>query len=168
METGRKLASVFSNAIFRSGNVTGTDEAFTKGVYEIDPARMEIVVPTESMGRKRRNENAYVVSFNQVSVVEEEQALYEAKQASPKNAYLVDSYASGLKNEFSAKALYVRRDVIEITGSAKMKLKKADIGLFYVDPEDPMKGGTGHTLRLCEKHNVPVITQIEWMKWMIS
>jgi hypothetical protein len=168
VEIGKRLAAVFPYAIFRSGNATGTDEAFTKGVCKIDPWRMEIIVPTESMGRKRRNENAYIVSFNQVSAVEEEQALYETKRATPKNAYLLDSYTSGLKNEFSAKALYVLRDTIKVTGSENMRLKKADIGLFYVNPEDPMKGGTGHTLRICENHNVPVITQFDWMKWIIS
>lgn len=80
----------------------------------------------------------------------------------------MDSYASRLKNRFSAKALYVLRDVIKVKGSDEMKLTKADFGLFYVNLENPMKGGTGHTLRFCEKHNVPVITQIEWMKWILS
>ncbi len=30
---------------------------------------------------------------------------------------------------------------------------------------DPMKGGTGHTIRVCQRPGVPVVFQDEWMKW---
>lgn len=42
----------------------------------------------------------------------------------------------------------------------------ADIGLFYVDPDDPEAGGTGHTIRVCRLKDVPVITQDIFLKFM--
>ena len=61
VEIGKRLAAVFPYAIFRSGNATGTDEAFTKGVCKIDPWRREIIVPIESMGRNTIGKSFFIV-----------------------------------------------------------------------------------------------------------
>jgi hypothetical protein len=44
-ELARALALKFSRLRFRSGNATGSDEAFTGGVAMVDPSRLEIVAP---------------------------------------------------------------------------------------------------------------------------
>ena len=31
---------------------------------------------------------------------------------------------------------------------------------------DPLGGGTGHTIRVCLQHAVPVITQEHWRGWL--
>ena len=41
----------------------------------------------------------------------------------------------------------------------------ATVGIFYVNRADPMKGGTGHTIRVCRKLGVPVAFQDEWRHW---
>ena len=41
----------------------------------------------------------------------------------------------------------------------------ARFGLFYVNAADPMKGGTGHTIRVCRRQGVPVAFQEDWMGW---
>ena len=37
---------------------------------------------------------------------------------------------------------------------------------FYVDPEDAMAGGTGHTIRVCQQLAVPVILHKDWLEWL--
>ena len=43
----------FPSAIFRSGNAEGSDAVFADAVAEIDPSRLELVIPNAAMGRKR-------------------------------------------------------------------------------------------------------------------
>jgi hypothetical protein len=37
--------------------------------------------------------------------------------------------------------------------------------LFYVDLEDPLAGGTGHTIRVCQQEGVPYAFQDSWTLW---
>ena len=37
--------------------------------------------------------------------------------------------------------------------------------LFYVWLDDPMEGGTGHTIRVCHQEGVPVAFQDSWTQW---
>ena len=41
----RLLTEQFPDAKFRTGNASGTDEAFAKGVAEADPSRLEYILP---------------------------------------------------------------------------------------------------------------------------
>ena len=45
------------------------------------------------------------------------------------------------------------------------KRQKATTALFYLDPNKPNGGGTGHTLRLCEAQRVPYFLAEDWLSW---
>ena len=70
--------------------------------------------------------------------------------------------------QLKAKSCYILRDTIKVIGAKQLSLDPASIGIFYVKAIDPMNGGTGHTIRVCQKKGVPVVFQDEWMKWSIS
>ncbi|MBK1829594.1 hypothetical protein JIN77_02565 [Verrucomicrobiaceae bacterium R5-34] len=63
----RRLASLLAtqlpNSIFRSWNATGSDEAFSQGVGQIDPSRLEIVAPTKNHRIKSRIPGARYLSL---------------------------------------------------------------------------------------------------------
>jgi hypothetical protein len=42
----------------------------------------------------------------------------------------------------------------------------ATAGLFYDDLANPLKGGTGHTMLLCRKFQIPVFDQKIWFEWI--
>ncbi len=44
-------------------------------------------------------------------------------------------------------------------------IKPATFGILYDDLENPMKGGTGHTMHVCEQNRIPIIDQRTWLKW---
>jgi len=52
-------------------------------------------------------------------------------------------------SSLAAKARYFLRDTVKVIGSQDHGLAPADAGLFFVNSVDPMKGGTGHTMRVC-------------------
>ena len=58
------------------------------------------------------------------------------------------------------------RDTLKVTGDASSGLRPASVGIFYVNEADPMKGGTGHTIRVCRHQGVPVIFQQSWKQWL--
>jgi hypothetical protein len=77
---------------------------------------------------------------------------------------LIDKYASGDKNRFTIKAAYIIRDTIKAIGTGD--IPPATFGIFYDDLEDPMTGGTGHTMNVCSQNNIPIIDQTVWFKWL--
>lgn len=64
-----------------------------------------------------------------------------------------------------AKSKYLLRDTLKVIGSSP-NLPQPIAAIFYVNADEPKSGGTGHTIRVCELANVPVITQDIWMKWL--
>ncbi len=154
------------NCIFRSGNAPGSDEAFCKGVRKVAPDRLEIVLPTKNFGAKRLGRADYTVALDSLTRAEEEQAVYNAKVATPKNSRLVDAYLNQTGTLLDIKGRYLVRDVVKVTGSECNGLVPATIGIFFVKAHDPESGGTGHTMRVCRQHGVPVITQDVWWDWM--
>src|SRR5438067_1420646 len=76
-----KIAVAFPHALFRTGNATGSDEAFAEGINGVDPARLQYILPRPSMGRERRSHAAYSVSMDDVPHVEESSLVYQTKQA---------------------------------------------------------------------------------------
>jgi len=58
-QLARLLVEELPSALFRSGNADGADTLFAEAVTAICPERFEYVVPRESMGRRRRHEDAY-------------------------------------------------------------------------------------------------------------
>lgn len=48
----QQLATKYPRCIFRTGNATGSDEAFAKGIALVDPTRLEYVLPATGMGKR--------------------------------------------------------------------------------------------------------------------
>ena len=167
---GKMLAEKLPQATFRSGNASGSDEAFAQGVASVDPKRMQLITPYTTHRAKHRPEGSYSVGLEELPKAEEPKIYYETSKASPKNKGPVDYLQAnpGAKSGASQKARYLIRDTVKVLGSVANGLQPATIGLFYTDPKDKYAGGTGHTIRVCEQNNVPVVTQIAWYEWLIS
>ena len=63
-----------------------------------------------------------------------------------------------------AKAKYLIRDTMKVIGVSE-EIPKPIFALFYVDLDDPISGGTGHTIRVCQMENVPFAFQDSWGSW---
>lgn len=162
-ELGAFLAKTFPEAVFRSGNADGSDTLFARGVESVDPKRMQLVTPTARHRNKNRHPLNYVVPLSEVSAVHEESLAYHTNAATPENRRIIDK-----RNEvpqLKAKARYLLRDTLKVLGDPEHGLAPATVAIFYVKP-DPMAGGTGHTIRVCQQHNVPVVLQKDWMQWL--
>jgi hypothetical protein len=162
------LCATYPQAIFRSGNATGSDEVFAAAVAECDPARLELVVPNHAMGRKRRPPGCRCVSLDELPEDELRRAADVTRQASPASGRLAEYYVrtrGGPSSPASGKGMYLLRDTIKVTGSPSAGLAPASFGIFYVDAAAPHGGGTGHTIRVCQIQSVPVAPQAEWSGW---
>ena len=162
-ELGAFLAKDFPNALFRSGNADGSDTLFARGVESVDPTRMQVVTPTAGHRKKNLHPENYVVPLSAVSTVNEDSLAYHTNVATPKNQRIIDR-----RNEvpqLKAKARYLMRDTLKVLGDEENGLTPASAAIFYTQP-DPMSGGTGHTIRVCQQNNVPVFLQAHWWNWM--
>ncbi len=161
---GRWLARTYPHAIFRTGNAKGADEAFAEGVGEVDASRLEFVLPYPSHRKQKTAPDAKRVAFSQISPESEQQALGQTEQASPEYASLLAKRDRVPK--LKAKADYLLRDTLKVSGADEVDLNQAVFGIFYVNSADPMKGGTGHTIRVCQTLGTPVAFQDQWMGWI--
>lgn len=158
----RKLALDFPDALFRSGNAAGADDAFAAGIIAVDPSRIQYILPNARSRKKFRLLSAPVLSLEELSTETIELLVVETCLATP-------DYASMIKNRHKSARLtnmsaYLLRDTLKIVGHGETFLP-ATFGIFYVNSENPTGGGTGHTIRVCQRHNVAVVTQNDWMKW---
>ena len=158
---GRLLATHSQHMIFRSGNANGADAFFTQGVMEVAPQRMQLIKPYDN--HRKGNLQAYPYSLDEVNLANEEDLMYESKMHKPTQK-LVDAYAAGKRDRFSIKAAYIIRDTLKVLGNKD--LDKATFAFFYEDYLNPKSGGTGHTMQVCERHQVPYLTQNEWIKFL--
>ncbi len=163
---GRWLAKAYPHPIFRTGNAKGADEAFAEGVQSVDAARLEFVLPYTSHRKSATPSPARRVSFGDMPPLAEKRTLFSTEQASPEYASLLSKRDKVPK--LKAKAGYLLRDTLKVTGADELELNKATFGIFYVNAADPMKGGTGHTIRVCKTLDTPVAFQDEWMQWPID
>jgi len=154
------LAARFPGMRFRSGNAPGSDEAFAKGVCELDPARLELFLPYAGH-RKVSAAGARYLSADSLTAGERSLVAEATVSATPRNRGLVDSRSPRLQ----AKAKYLLRDTLKVTGHGS-GFPAPLAGIFYTDPADPMAGGTGHTIRVCQDHAIPVILQNDWLSWI--
>ena len=159
----RRLAEDYPPARFRTGNAEGADAAFARGVAAVDPARLEYVLPYGGHRRKSLASRSYQITLTELPKVAEERAARDTADASP-------AYGSMLAKRdkvpsVGARVRYLLRDTFKVTGSPENGLPPATVGLFYVNARDPMKGGTGHTIRVCRCQAIPVAFQEEWMGW---
>lgn len=158
----RFLAKRFLHLRFRSGNAEGTDEAFSKGVVSVDPSRLQIVAPYASHRKSVRYDEVIYDFPQSLSVLQEEEIAYKTVEATPRNKNLID--ARGGHGKMAAKASYLIRDTMKVVGHSA-DFPKPICALFYVDLEDSSAGGTGHTIRVCEREGVPFAFQDSWEKW---
>ncbi len=164
---GRMLAQRLPGVRFRSGNAEGADTDFAEGVAAADPGRMEYVMTHAGMGRKRRVEGCRTISLAELPNVAGSELFASTHRATPSTVGLLDAYrASGRNSALGAKGAYLLRDTLKVTGHPEAGLPPASAGLFYINENDPLAGGTGHTLRVCMEYNVPTITQMTWLKWI--
>ena len=161
---GRRLAETYPNAIFRSGNAAGSDEAFVEGVASVSGARLQLMLPIASMGRSRWPRGAECFSLDQIPADEVETLVSACAAATPANRRLFDLFVNGPSNNRAySKTRYLVRDALKVIGSPSLDLLPATLGLFFINEDDPSGGGTGHTIRLCQNHPVPVLTQQDWL-----
>jgi len=157
------LASKYPMLRFRSGNAPGADQAFSEGVAQVDPLRLEIVAPHEGHRRKHRIKGASYSATSIVVAAEEAVLADKTIKATPRNRSMIENRDSNRR--LGAKAAYLIRDTLKVAGS-NSGLEKPICGIFYVDSGDPLSGGTGHTIRVCRNEGVPVVFQKDWMDWI--
>jgi hypothetical protein len=158
------LAVTFPHAVFRTGNADGTDTAFAEGIVQVDSTRLQYVLPYAGHKKKNIASGASFCAMTEMSEAVEEQAAQAAVAASPGCAAMMNNRM--WIPSLAAKARYLLRDTVKVIGSQGHGLAPADAGLFFVNSVDPMKGGTGHTMRVCGIFGVPVVTQSLWRQWL--
>jgi hypothetical protein len=98
--------------------------------------------------------------------VAEERVADLSRRTTPSTGGLIEAYrADGRQSALGAKGAYLVRDTLKVIGDPDSGLAPATAGLFFVKEADPLSGGTGHTIRVCLEHGVPVVTQAVWLKW---
>lgn len=160
----RALALKFAKLGFRSGNATGSDEAFAQGVASVDPSRLEIVVPYAAHRKSERHAGAIYTSPEILTPEQARDIEAQSIHASPQNRRIIDM--RGKKGPLGAKGDYLIRDTMKVMG-VPGHFDKPLCALFFVNLADPMEGGTGHTIRVCQKEDVPVIYQDKWSAWKV-
>jgi len=158
----RHLALTFTQLRFRSGNAEGSDEAFSRGVASVDPTRLQIIAPYANHRKSVRYADALYDSPESLTRVQEDAIAYKTAKASPKNKALIAK--RGQKGPLAAKAAYLIRDTMKVTGHSDA-FPKPVCALFYVSMDDPLAGGTGHTIRVCQQEGIPYAFQDSWSSW---
>ena len=159
---GKTLASLSKRMIFRSGNAEGSDYYFSQGVCQVDESRLQVITPYTDH-RKKANLASKTYSLDSISFVKEPEIIFQTKR-NKKMEKLIDQYVEGKRDKFSIKAAYLIRDTIKAIGTDE--IPPTTVGLFYDDLDQPLSGGTGHTIQVCIQNNIPVFDQREWFKWI--
>jgi len=79
----RHLACKYPNSRFRTGNAPGSDTLFAEGVAQVDPSRLEYVVPYAGHRKKNRLAGAAVFSLEILSPEHDAQIVRQTIAASP-------------------------------------------------------------------------------------
>ncbi|MCO5251077.1 MAG: hypothetical protein M9949_06605 [Candidatus Kapabacteria bacterium] len=147
---------------FRSGNASGADKFFSDGVNSVDNKRLQVITPY--FGHRQVENQAYdTISLDDIDIVSESEVVYQSK-SNKKMGKLIDQFVSGDKNRNSIKAAYILRDTIKAIGTDD--IKAASFGIFYDDLDKALSGGTGHTMKICQQNNIPIIDQRVWFGWL--
>ncbi len=163
------LEKLPKNTIFRTGNATGSDELFVSHIVEIAPERVEFLLPYEKHRKKIINSHSVYVSMEQMvkkGLNQDSEIVIITKSMNKKNSKLIEKYIDGEINRFTIKAPYLLRDTVKVTGFEKLRLNKASFAIFYDDLENPVSGGTGHTIKVCENQDVECVNQTEWLEML--
>jgi hypothetical protein len=163
VKVGEKLAKDFPRLIFRTGNASGTDEAFSLGVKNVDPTRLQIVIPYNSHKKNKRIIGAIYISPESLSDVAEKEIINQTIKGTPKYKSLIENMNKNAS--LTAKAKYLIRDTMKACKYSEL-FDSPVAALFYVDLSNIESGGTGHTIRVCKNMNIPVIFQDSWENWI--
>ena len=148
--------------VFRQAEL---DAAFAEGVAAVAPERMEYVITNAGMGRKRRIAGCRVVTLDDLSP-EAAERIIDLSRTAASAARVIEAYRTyGSKNVVGSKGAYLVRDTLKVVGDPANDLAPATAALFYVRDASPLSGGTGHTIRVCQAHAVPVAFQADWLHW---
>ncbi|MDY0101707.1 MAG: hypothetical protein RBS07_02150 [Lentimicrobium sp.] len=162
-QLGRLLANRSTFIKFRSGNATGADELFSRGVADIDPSRLEVIKPYASH-RSSVKTGATAYSMDEIDLAEEPEVVYHSRQ-NQRMAGLIDKFILQIHNRLTAKAAYILRDTVKVCGT-RSGIAPATVAFFYDNLSNPMQGGTGHTMQVCTERKVPFCDQQIWMNWI--
>ncbi len=166
-ESARQVAIVlarhFPRLRFRSGNATGSDEAFSSGIIATAPERLEIIAPYASHRKRQRHPLVQYESPESLDADAMTSVQAFTIAATPANRGLMKCYGRG--GRAGAQAACLIRDTLKVTGIPG-RLAPPVAALFWIDPEAPEAGGTGHTIRVCRGSGVPVIFQTKWEIWL--
>lgn len=159
---GKLLASKTSKMTFRSGNAEGSDQLFSDGVIMVDHKRLQVIIPYS--GHRQKTNRAYdTISLDDMSIAAAPEVVYQSKW-NKKTEKLIDRFLSGKKDRYTIKAAYIIRDTVKVIGVDG--IKPATFGIFYDDLENTKTGGTGHTMDVCKRNNIPFIDQQTWFNWL--
>lgn len=161
--TAATLTRKFPQLKFRSGNANGADEAFSAGVLEVDPTRLQIIAPYTNHRKRYRHPDAHYESPESLSPAELESVKELTQTASPASKGLMKCYEKGGK--LGSQAACLIRDTMKVTGIPG-KLNPPTAALFSIDPSNPEAGGTGHTIRVCRNAMIPTVFQNDWKTWL--
>ena len=160
------LAAQWPHVRFRTGNASGSDEAFAAGVCAVDAARLEYVLPHQTMRAGSRHADSPSVAYESLDAASQKELEVLTIRASPKYKTLIEDCRKVRK--LAIKSNYLLRDTMKVTGHSGFGLRPATLGIFYVNLEKAGEGGTAHTIRVCEQMQVPVVTQNQWLAWPIE
>lgn len=166
VQLGKVLAQRFTHLHFRSGNAKGADAHFSSGIAAVSPERLQQVIPYRKHRKTDAIEGIYTIPLEDVDLVSEPDVIQYTADANKAAAGLIPQWLEGKTNRLTAKVPYLLRDTVKVLGSVSASLEPADFAIFYDDLTKPRSGGTGHTMKICEKHFVPYIDQTVWMKWI--
>ncbi len=159
---GVLLCSKSKHILFRSGNASGSDQFFSEGVIGIDDKRLQVITPYT--GHRKKTNKAYeTLSLDDLDMLNEQDVVAQSKW-NKKTEPLIDKYVNGNKNSVTIKAAYILRDTIKVIGA--QDIRPASFGFFYDDLLNKQQGGTGHTMNVCDRNNIPFIDQSTWFQWL--
>ena len=107
------LACLLPQARFRTGDAPGTDEAFAEGISNVDPDRLEYVLPYGTHRKRKVAVGSHLYSLDTIPDEELEELCQKAIEATPARASLIRAYMkSRFNNRLTVKALYLIRDAL--------------------------------------------------------
>ena len=124
--------------------------------------RLQVVAPYATHRKSVRYNDANYDSPASMSMAQQEEIAYKTINATPRNRGLTEK--RGAKGPLAARAAYLIRDTMKVVGHSDVYGKPL-CALFSVRLDDPMEGGTGHTIRVCHHEGVPVVFQDSWAHW---
>ncbi len=157
-----RLAELLPAAIFRSGNAEGSDSLFFQGLAEVDPNRLEYILPYPGVGKKRLRPQARVFSLADLATEELAEVAKVTLASSPDLHNLVQGFLERGRNRLTNKAMYLMRDALKVVGAPSLGISPANFAFFFTNPANPLAGGTGHTIRVCREMGVEVYEQSVW------